>query len=90
MIFSTRSPKDVVLSLVEMFRTRKGVFTQRINIEDWVPSMFSNDDKATFLFLTSVLDYGMKSTLLYQGAQKLFADKPELLQPKVLCVCVAV
>ncbi len=78
------SPTQAVEVLVAAFRARKGVFRQRINIEDWVPQNLNKDQKAMFLFLTSVLDYGMKSTILYRGAQKLFADDPEFLQPEIL------
>lgn len=78
------SPEQVVENLVAAFRERKGVFRQRINIEDWVPEDLDKGQKAMFLFLTSVLDYGMRSTILYRGAQKLFAERPELLQPKIL------
>jgi len=84
MIENFASPVIAVRSLVAAFRAREGVFRQRINIEDWAPQSLGRDQKAMFLFLTSVLDYGMKSTILYRGAQKLFADKAELLQPEVL------
>ena len=79
-IFAT--PEEAVKKLLEEFCQKKGVFAQRINIEGWVPSEWSDKDKETFLFLASVLDYDMRSTILYQGARKLFSDKSEFLQAK--------
>ena len=78
------SPEQIVQKLVTGFRARKGVFENRINVEDWVPDWANKQEKACFLFLVTVLDYGMRSTILYQGANDLFKEKRDLLDPKIL------
>jgi len=78
------SPEQIVKKLVTNFRARKGVFQNRINVEDWVPDWASRKEKAVFLFLVTVLDYGMRSTVLYKGANDLFKERRELLDPKKL------
>lgn len=79
-----KTPEQIVEKLVTDFRARKGVFKNRINVEDWVPDWANKQEKANFLFLVTVLDYGMKSTILYQGANDLFKEKKELLDPRKL------
>ena len=79
-----QTPEQIVKKLVEDFRARKGVFQNRINVEDWVPDWANKKEKANFLFLVTVLDYGMRSTILYQGANDLFKERRNLLDPKAL------
>lgn len=79
-----KTPEQIVKKLVADFRARKGIFQNRINVEDWVPGWASKREKASFLFLVTVLDYGMRSTILYQGANDLFQEKRELLSPNKL------
>ncbi|MBM4401758.1 MAG: hypothetical protein FJ044_00740 [Candidatus Cloacimonetes bacterium] len=79
-----KSPEEIVKNLVASFRAGKGVFKERINVEDWVPTWPNREEKAKFLFLVTVLDYGMKSVVLYKGANNLFRERRELLQPKNL------
>ena len=79
-----KTPEQIVKKLVAEFRARRGVFENRINVEDWVPDWANGQEKASFLFLVTVLDYGMRSTILYQGANDLFKEKRELLDPKNL------
>jgi len=78
------SPEQVVKKLVREFRARKGVFQNRINVEDWVPDWANRKEKAVFLFLVTVLDYGMRSTILYQGANNLFKERRALSDLKKL------
>ena len=80
----TKTPEQIVKKLVAEFRAREGVFENRINVEDWVPSWANKQEKACFLFLVTVLDYGMRSTILYQGANDLLKERRELLDPKNL------
>ncbi len=80
----TKTPEQIVKKLVADFRARKGVFQNKINVEDWVPDWANRQEKAVFLFLVTVLDYGMRSTTLYQGANELFKERRELLDPKRL------
>lgn len=79
-----KTPEQIVKKLVTEFRARKGVFQNRINVEDWVPDWANRQEKANFLFLVTVLDYGMRSVILYQGANGLFKERKELLDPKKL------
>ncbi|GAF67209.1 unnamed protein product, partial [marine sediment metagenome] len=79
---NNRFPEQIVKKLVADFRARKGVFQNKINVEDWVPDWADKQEKAVFLFLVTVLDYGMRSTILYQGANELFKERRELLDPK--------
>ena len=65
-----------VKRVVKQFNARKGVFANKVNVEDWVPKKFSAKKKAMFLFLVTQLDYAIKSVLLYEGATKLVKDKP--------------
>lgn len=78
------SSEQIVKKLVTDFRARKGVFQNRINVEDRVPDWANKQEKVVFLFLVTVLDYGMRSTTLYQGANDLFKEKRDLLDPKKL------
>lgn len=80
----SQTPEQIVKKLVSDFRARRGVFQNRINVEDWVPGWANKQEKADFLFLVTVLDYGMGSTILYQGANSLFKEGRELLDPKKL------
>lgn len=58
--------------LVDLIEARRGVFANKINVEDWVPAELDSAGKANYLFYLTQLDYAVKSILLYQGAQNLF------------------
>ena len=59
----SKTPEQIVKKLVTNFRAKRDIFQNRINVEDWVPDWANAQDKANFLFLVTVLDYGMKSTI---------------------------
>ena len=55
--------------VVELMERREGIFANRLNVEDWVPTDLDAKGKANYLFFLTQLDYAIKSTLLYEGAR---------------------
>jgi len=70
-------PSDFTKRVVELMERREGIFANRFNVEDWVPTDLCPKGKACFLFFLTQLDYAIKSTFLYDGAQKLYALNPK-------------
>lgn len=64
---------DFTRRVVELMEKREGIFVNRFNVEDWVPQELDPRSKSCFLFFLTQLDYAIKSTLLYEGARKLYA-----------------
>ncbi len=81
---NTNSPEEVVLSVIPRFRKRLPPFDKRINVEDWVPQSLPDREKAMFIFLTTSVDYGMKSPVLYKGMLELIKEYPWFLDPQRL------
>ena len=70
-------PPEFTKLVVELMERREGIFANRFNVEDWVPTDLDSKGKACFLFFLTQLDYAIKSTLLYEGARKLNAVNPK-------------
>jgi len=70
--------------VVELMERREGIFANRLNVEDWVPTDLDAKGKANYLFFLTQLDYAIKSTLLYEGARKLYAINPKFFSPEVI------
>ncbi len=75
----TNSPISVIKTVIPRFRKHFPPFDQRINVEDWVPQNLTDEHKARFIFFTTSVDYGMKSTILYKGFLQLIKDIPTFL-----------
>ena len=61
------SPETIVVSIVKRFRDQKPPFEERINVEDWVPDYYTDENRARFIFFTTAVDYGMRSPILYRA-----------------------
>jgi len=48
-VVNIKTPKDFAFALVKAFNSDKGLFSKKINVENWVPQNVSNLDKALFL-----------------------------------------
>lgn len=77
-------PSDFTKQVVELMERREGLFANRLNVEDWVPTNLNPKGKACFLFFLTQLDYAIKSTLLYEGARKLYAVNPKFFTAKFI------
>ena len=69
---------------VKSFEENLGIFSNKVNVEDWVPKNKSDIEKALFLFYVVQLDYATKSQKLYEGATKLLEDIPNFFNPNVI------
>lgn len=70
------TPQEFVTKLTQLYNNNSGIFSNKINAEELVPSGLDNLHKALFIFYVLQLDYGMKSQILYRGANKLNKEKP--------------
>lgn len=75
------NPEEFVKRVVTSYEEGRGLFANKVNAEELVPSYLSDLEKALFLFYVIQLDYAMKSQLLYEGAKRLLRDKPGFFNP---------
>lgn len=78
------SSDQFVKLLCRAYKNRKGIFSNRINAEDLVPATLTQLSKSLFLFYVLQLDYGMKSQILYEGANKLVDADLDFFTPKTI------
>src|SRR3989338_36375 len=77
-------PHEFAKRIVELFERRESIFANKLNVEDWVPTDLDERGKASYLFYLTQLDYAVKSTLLYEGAQRLYRIKPEFFDAQTI------
>ena len=78
------SPHFFAGVLVDRFQKRAGVFSNKLNAEDWVPKDKHPREQALFLFYVVLLDYAIKSQGLYEGATRLLKHKPNFFEPRFI------
>jgi endonuclease III len=62
--------------IVQAYKDSRGVFTNKVNAEDLVPST-TPKNKSQFLFWVIQMDYSTKSSVLYKHANNLWSRIPE-------------
>ncbi len=77
-------PSDFAKRVVELMERRVGIFANKVNVEDWVPSDLDANGKANYLFFLTQLDYAIKSTLLYESARRLYEFNPKFFSPEII------
>jgi len=60
----------IVKFIVSEYEAHRGIFKNKINAEDHIPSNITRKGKSLFLFYVIQLDYAMKSQRLYDGAKR--------------------
>lgn len=75
------SPEDFVQKLTFAYENGYGIFNNRINAEELVPTHANNLQKALYLFYVLQLDYATKSQNLYTNAQRLFNKDSDFFTP---------
>ena len=78
---NVETEKDFALALVKAFDSNKGLFSKKVNVENWVPQNAADLVKALFLFFVVQLDYATKSQKLYEGATSLLEKNPKFFDP---------
>jgi N-glycosylase/DNA lyase len=69
-------PEEFTREVVKAYEDGRGLFSNKVNAEDLLPSDASGLEKARFLFYVIPLDYATRSQRLYCGARWLYeADK---------------
>lgn len=75
---------EVGKEIVKSYEDKDGIFSEKVNAEDKVPSEIDERRKTLFMFYVISLDYGMRSEILYNGARKLIEERSEYFEPSFL------
>lgn len=67
--------------VVECYEKGQGIFANKVNAEELVPTTLPNLEKALYIFYVLQLDYAMKSQRLYSGATQLTSQIPSFFTP---------
>jgi len=58
-----------------------GVFQNKINAEELIPSNLADLERALYIFYVLQLDYAMRSQILYEGARQLYKENEKFFTP---------
>jgi endonuclease III len=75
-------PSIFVKKVVNQYNSGKGIFRNKVNAEELIPSDLNKLNKALYIFYVLQLDYAMKSQILYKGALKLHKEYKNFFLPK--------
>jgi len=76
---------QIVKDIYNSYNKKEWVFANLMNVEESFPETMKDEkEKALFTFYMVALDYAMKSTILYDGARRLYKEKPEFFNPEFL------
>lgn len=66
---------EIVKIVMNSYNEGNGIFSERLNAEDFVRPEWSKQKKALFVFYAIQLDYATKSIALYEHMSRLFEEK---------------
>lgn len=75
------TPEEFVQEVVCSYEQGEGVFIDKVNAEDHLPSSASALSKALFLFYVIQLDYATRSQRLYANARSLVEENSRAFSP---------
>jgi hypothetical protein len=77
-------PEEFVSTVVSKYQAGTGVFKNKLNAEELIPSDLDDLSSSQYIFYVLQLDYAMKSQILYNGARKLHSLKHDFFTPQFI------
>ncbi len=77
-------PEDFVKKVVTQYTNNRGIFKNKINAEELIPSNIADLERALYIFYVLQLDYAMKSQILYKGARELYKENDKFFTPNYI------
>ena len=77
-------PEEFVSTVVTKYQNGLGIFKNKLNAEELIPSDLDDLTRSQYIFYVFQLDYAMKSQILYNGARDLYLLERGFFTPKFI------